>query len=651
MTQTNFISKGKAPILCCIGVRAADSEVRDTALQMASAEGIGWHALHVTPVLRLSPAAARTAHEILQRAAQLGATTAIRKRQDVAGAIIEYARDNAISRIVLGDRSTRNGRGLGEKLMRRAPELELVIVPALRQEAPERQRVAAKSALGMTGGAAASYLLSLLTLSVVTAIELLRLVDPVSLAMLMVLSVALVALGGGRRAAIATAIGNLAIYDYLVVPPRYSFALQDTHYIVTFAVMLTVGGLIGELTARLRVQARIAQESERRAHALSAFSRALSAQGGARQVIDVAERTLSRAFASVVVVIASNAEGELDFEKDGVEFSDDDKALARQVFAEQRVLGSEDLPGLPHWGMIPLRSSLQTRGVVAISIANGRRATLLEDIRELDTYASLIGLALERVHYVALSQDALLAIESERLRNSLLAALSHDLRTPLSGVIGLAESILYTRPSLSTQQREMIEEIVEEGQRMSASVDNLLEMAKLESGTVVLRMQWQSVEEVIGSALANSRRSLALHKVMVDIEPHLPLVQFDAALVTRVLVNLLENAAKYTPVGAEISIAARLCNDCVELSVADDGPGLPAGQEEALFAKFARGQSESATGGMGLGLAICRSIVQAHGGAIVAETGRSVGARFIMTLPLGEPPPVMGELETLANDT
>jgi two-component system sensor histidine kinase KdpD len=484
----------------------------------------------------------------------------------------------------------------------------------------------------------------------VTGVELTRLVDPASLAMLMVLSVALVALGGGRRAAIVTAVANLVIYDYLVVPPRYSFALHDAQYLVTFAVMLTVGLLIGELTTRLRFQARLASAGEQRAHALSVFSRTLSAQASLTAVIDVAERNLSRAFASPVVVIGCDDNGQLDLSDQRKRLSDVDPGLALRVFREQRVLGTDDATLAPHWVMIPVRSSMQPQGVVAMRVSSERRASLLEDVRELDTFAALIGLALERVHYVALSQDALLAIESERLRNSLLAALSHDLRTPLAGVIGLAESILYTRPSLSPQQHEMITEIVDEGRRMSASIDNLLEMAKLESGTVALRVQWQSIEEVVGSALAQTRRSLASHHVTVQVASGLPLVQFDAGLITRVLVNLLENAAKYTPPGASILIEARLLPDSIELSVADDGPGLPAGREEELFAKFARGQSESASGGVGLGLAICRSIVHAHRGRIVAEKGRLVGARLIMNLPLGDPPPMMGELESLAND-
>jgi two-component system, OmpR family, sensor histidine kinase KdpD len=595
------------------------------------------------------------ARDNLRRAAEMGAITSILSAGDVAAAIIDYARQQNLQRVVLGRPASRIAEALGfglvRRLVRHAPDLELVVTSLAKEPAIPTPLNASRQQMSLSHDVVVSYLQSVLALFALTVIELLRLVDPPSLAMLMVLSVALVAISGGRRGAIVTAVGNLIIYDYLVVPPRYSFDLPDTQHFVTFAVMLTVGILIGELTARLRFQARLAYAGEQRAHALSAFSRALSAQGAADQVIEVAERNLSRAFASPVVVIGCAPDGELDLTEHDPRLTKSDCELARQVFREQRVLGTEEDAGTPRWVMLPLRSSMQTRGVVAINVAPERRANLLEDVRELDTFAALIGLALERVHYVALSQDALVAIESERLRNSLLAALSHDLRTPLAGVIGLAESILYTRPSLSLQQHEMIAEIVEEGQHMSASIDNLLEMAKLESGSVVLRVQWQSVEEVVGSALASSRRSLASHHVSVHIASGLPLVQFDAALITRVLVNLLENAAKYTPLGAAIQIEARLDDDSVELSVADNGPGLPVGREEELFAKFARGHSESATGGVGLGLAICRSIVQAHGGRIVAEKGRSVGARFIMTLPLGEPPPVLGELESIANDT
>jgi two-component system sensor histidine kinase KdpD len=645
-----------SPILCCIGDHPNNTRVCEAAARLATICRVEWHALHVESASRAASDASKSrARANLQRAAQLGAITTILSADDVVGAIVDHARQLNLTRVVLG-RSTGwlarwIGTGLSARLMRRAPDLEVIVTAKAIDDVPiEREPHVSGWQFGLAPGALGSYLQTLVALAVVTGIEVMRLVDPASLAMLMVLSVALVSLRGGRRAAILTAVANLVIYDYLVVPPRYSFALQDTQYLVTFAVMLTVGLLIGELTTRLRFQARLASVGEQRAHALSAFSRTLSAQVSLTQVIDVAERNLSRAFASPVVVIGCDDEGQLDLSDQRKRLSEVDPELALRVFREQRVLGTEDATLAPHWVMIPLRSSMQPLGVVAMHVSSERRASLLEDVRELDTFAALIGLALERVHYVALSQDALLAIESERLRNSLLAALSHDLRTPLAGVIGLAESILYTRPGLSAQQHEMITEIVDEGRHMSASIDNLLEMAKLESGTVALRVQWQSVEEVVGSALAQTRRSLASHHVSVQVASGLPLVQFDAALITRVLVNLLENAAKYTPFGATIVIEARLLPGSIELSVADDGPGLPAGREEELFEKFARGHSESATGGVGLGLAICRSIVHAHGGHIVAEKGRLVGARFIMNLPLGEPPPVMGELESLAND-
>jgi two-component system sensor histidine kinase KdpD len=266
-----------------------------------------------------------------------------------------------------------------------------------------------------------------------------------------------------------------------------------------------------------------------------------------------------------------------------------------------------------------------------------------EQRRQLETFAALVAIALERLHYAEVAQTALVGMESERLRNSLLSALSHDLRTPLAAVVGLADSLTLTRPELSAQQLELARAINEEARRMNALVNNLLDMARIESGGISLNLQWQALEEIVGSALQATRHVLAHHKVSVQLAPDLPLVQFDAVLIERVLINLLENAAKYTPAGSEIRISASPVDAALEVVVEDDGPGLPPGREEALFAKFARGEKESAQSGVGLGLAICRAIVGAHGGTIRADVARSHGARFVFTLPLGQPPVVAAE--------
>jgi two-component system sensor histidine kinase KdpD len=254
------------------------------------------------------------------------------------------------------------------------------------------------------------------------------------------------------------------------------------------------------------------------------------------------------------------------------------------------------------------------------------------------------------VHYVGVAQGALVRMESERLRNSLLAALSHDLRTPLTVLLGLAESLAMTKPPLSAAQSETAEAIQDEARRMSTLVSNLLDMARIESGEVTLDLQWQPLEEVVGAALDATRNMLKQHRLEVRLPRELPLVRFDALLIERVLVNLLENASKYTPAGSQVVLSAEVVADKLKVSVSDNGPGLPAGREEALFQKFARGERESATPGVGLGLAICRAIVESHHGTIVGINQSGGGVTFSFMLPLGTPPVAAMEAESETTD-
>jgi two-component system sensor histidine kinase KdpD len=239
---------------------------------------------------------------------------------------------------------------------------------------------------------------------------------------------------------------------------------------------------------------------------------------------------------------------------------------------------------------------------------------------------------------VDLAQKAVVSMESERLRNSLLAALSHDLRTPLTVLIGLADVLALSAPTLSAEQRETAASIQDEARRMSALVTNLLDMARIESGDVTLNLQWQSFEEVVGAVLRAMQLVLKSREVILRVPRDLPLVRFDAMLIERVLANLFENASKYTPSGTAITLSAEILEGYLSVSVSDDGPGLPKGREEAVFQKFARGERESATPGVGLGLPICRAIIDAHGGKITGRNHPSGGAVFTFTLPLGHPP-------------
>jgi two-component system sensor histidine kinase KdpD len=396
--------------------------------------------------------------------------------------------------------------------------------------------------------------------------------------------------------------------------------------------------VVGQLTAGLKLQAESATQREHRVRSLYEMARDLSAALLPEQVAQIGARFLAAEFGARSTLLATDEADHLQALPGGN--APVDMAVAQWAFdrGEPAGCGTDTLPASACL-VLPLKAPMRHRGVLALEPAHPR-ALGPEQRRLLDTCASLLAISLERIHYIDVAQKSTLQIESERLRNSLLSAISHDLRTPLAALVGLAETLALTRPPPTAEQLELAQAIRQSAMRMNALVNNLLDMARLESGAVRLNRQWQPLEEVVGSALAASAPSLAGRPIGVSLADDLPLLHLDAVLMERVFVNLLENAAKYTPAGSRIDLAAQVVGPDLRVTVADDGPGLPPGQEEALFEKFARGERESATPGVGLGLAICRAIVEAHGGRIGVEaaTGDVRGARFSFTLPLGSPP-------------
>ncbi len=434
------------------------------------------------------------------------------------------------------------------------------------------------------------------------------------------------------------------------MPPRFTFAVSDVQYLLTFAVMLVVALAIGQLTAGLKVQAEAATQREHRMRSLYEMSRDLSAALLPEQVAEIGARFLSAEFRARSTLLAADEHDRLVPLPGGN--ATVDEAVAQWAFdrGEPAGFGTDTLPA-SRCLVLPLKAPMRLRGVLAVEPAE-RRALGPDQRRLLDTCASLLAISLERIHYIDVAQKSTLQIESERLRNSLLSAISHDLRTPLAALVGLADALAMSRAPLSPEQQEIAASMRASALRMSTLVGNLLDMARLEAGAVQLNRAWQPLEEVVGSALAACAPLLAGRPLRVTLAEDLPLLELDAVLFERVLVNLLENAAKYTPAGSGIEISARVDGDRVLLNVDDHGPGLPAGREEMLFEKFERGSKESATPGVGLGLAICRAIVQAHGGTIHGQTrrlgGAIDGARFSISLPRGQPPQDDGRDQAIA---
>jgi two-component system sensor histidine kinase KdpD len=431
---------------------------------------------------------------------------------------------------------------------------------------------------------------------------------------------------------------SVVTFDFFFVPPRFSFAVSDTQYLVTFAVMLVVGLVISNLAAALRTQARIAGYRETRTAALYAMSRELAAIEAVEPMLRTAVGHVAQVFDAQVVILLPDSEGRIRLppgESQAQSLHGADLAVAQWVFdhGERAGLGTDTLPSAKaHY--VPLPASQGLVGVLALEPVNPRRLFVPEQQRLLDTFASQIALALERARLAAEARASQIDAESERVRNALLAAISHDLRTPLAAIVGAA-STLADRPAglAAGAAPELARSIRAEGERMTRLIENVLQMARLESGEPRLERDWHPLEEIVGGVLTRLDAPLAGHRVETHIPEDLPMVHVDAVLVGQVLENLLLNAAKYAPAGTRIGIAAGRERGGVWVAVSDEGPGVPEGEEERIFAKFHRQRTESAQSGVGLGLAICRAIVQLHGGTIAAENLGAGGAVFRFTLP------------------
>ncbi|MCY1419316.1 Sensor protein KdpD [compost metagenome] len=508
--------------------------------------------------------------------------------------------------------------------------------------AGRRQAVAARSAPTGQGQPWSGYAAATATcvLTALLATPLLPVLELSNILMLFLLAVVGVALGYGRGPAVLASFLAVGLFDFFFVPPRFTFAVSDVQYLVTFVVMLVVALVIGQLMAGLKVQAEAATQRERRVRSLYEMSRDLSAALLAEQVAEIGARFLSAEFGARSTLLATDASVQLHALPGGTARVDMGVARWALDHGEAAGHGTDTLPASPCL-VLPLKAPMRLRGVLAVEPGN-KRVLGPEQRRLLDTCASLLAISLERIHYIDVAQKSTVQMESERLRNSLLSAISHDLRTPLAALVGLADTLELTKPPPSEQQREVAASIRQSALRMSALVNNLLDMARLQAGAMQLNRAWLLLEEVVGSALASCAPSLAGRQLSINLADDLPLLSLDAVLIERVLVNLLENAAKYTPAGSGIDISARADSDQVVVLIDDHGLGLPKGREETLFEKFERGAKESATPGVGLGLAICRAIVRAHGGTIRGENresgGKVAGARFTITLPRSRPP-------------
>ena len=569
--------KTQGRLLCCIGPGAGAEHVVRSAARLANQLDAEWTAIYVeTPRLQRLPIEERgRILNVVKLAEELGAKTAILTGNDVCEAIVEYAENQNLSTIVVGRGPPRRRftRSMSDAIAKASESIDVIEIgrggtdagvpvaaPKVKAEAPSTRLVEKR----------VRYLWTVIACAVTTLIAsaLHPSFELATIAMLFMLAVVLLAIKWGRGPAIMAAILNVAAFDFFFVPPRFSFFPTDIQYYLTFAVMLAVGVIIGQLAGNLRFQARVASHRERRARTLYEFARDLAQLRTTSQVIETTEAFMSRHFSARVAVLVPDSAGMLVSPTGRGMSNPFDSTAAQWAYtqAQQAGAGTDTLAGNEYL-FLPLKSPTRTSGVLAVRPERTRDLFIPEQRHQFEIFATLVATALERVHYVDVARDALL-------------------------------------------------------------------MAGIQSGEIRLELERRPLAEIVEAAVRALGAVLAKHKLDVDVPRELPAPLVDAAQIQRVLASLIGNAAKHTPAGTQIVVAARASGEQIEVSVEDNGPGLPKGREEEIFESFARGEKHGTRRGAGLGLAISRAIVAAHGGKIRAESAGRKGARVVFTLPL-----------------
>ncbi len=628
-------------ILVCVGPTRTSADLIRAARRMAAGLRARWTAVAVdTPEHTLPEADRARLNENLRLAEQLGAQVVTLSGLRVSDELLAWARVHNATRIILGKPTHPRWRDLVfgsllDEVVRGSGDIEVHAIAGQ----PGEERTSAGPPPTGTREPPRHYAYAALAVVATTGLTWLlqHFAGATELVMVYLLAIVVSAARFGRGPSVLASALSVAAFDFFFIPPYYTFAVADVGHLLTFAMLFVVGVVISGLTDRVRAQARQARAREERTAALFALSRDLSKARTAEEILDAARAHIGGLFEAnlLAFVAAGRSDALVAVPAAGLDASEHDRSVAEWVFAhgEPAGLTTETLAAARAL-FLPL-TGLQPQGVLGVVPRSPRS---LEDPTQrqlLETLCRQVGAALERVRSAEDAHAARLHAERQELRNSLLSSVSHDLRTPLAAITGSATTLLNDGAAVAPDaQRELLETVRDEAERLNRLVGNLLDMTRLESGGLHVHKEWTPLEEVVGAALDRAGHVLHDHEVRLSLPADLPLVPLDGVLIEQVLLNLLDNAAKYTAAGTPIDIAARAEPGRVVVEVADRGPGLPEGSELRVFEKFFRASPLTGARGTGLGLAIVHGIVTAHGGTVAAGQREGGGAVFRFTLPV-----------------
>ena len=450
---------------------------------------------------------------------------------------------------------------------------------------------------------------------------------------LYMLAITVAATQFGRWTTLVASGLSILAFDFCFIDPRFTFVVTDFQHVGTFAMMMGMGWVILGLAERIRAQTRLAQERERHTRVLYRVGKVLAEGGSPAAIQQRVEVFLRRELNVPVALLLCDAKGELPGSSGSFALAPGELKLARAAMdlGVPMGQGTESLPR-SRCLILPMPGTEKAVGVLALQAPDGTGLPS-DQLSLLVPLASQVSLALERASIAEERTQARIRAEHEQLRSTLLSSISHDLRTPLGSITGATTTLLDPGPAAAPgDQKVLLHTIDHESRRLLRMVNNLLDITKLESGQVKVRREWMAIEEVVGSALSHLEEQLGSRPVTVDLPE--AWIHLDPLLLEQALVNLLDNAAKFSPPGTGIDIRGRVEDGAFELQVADRGPGIPSGEEELIFEKLYRGSGGATAPGAGLGLAICRAIVQTHAGRITACNRPGGGTLVTLTLPM-----------------
>lgn len=642
-TERMVVSVGPSPL--------SGRLVRATK-RMAERRNAEWSAVYVeTPRhYRLSEEDRNRLARTMRLAEELGGQAITVPGNNVAEDLIHYAQTNNVTEIVIGKSHRpwwfRLLRGsIVDELIRKSGAIDIYVITG-----NEEESVGTNPASVLKPATQRSWREYLLSVTIVVIAALLAdllqaFLSLPNLSMVFLLGVLVCAVLWGLRASVMASLLSVLLYDFFFVPPIHTFTISRPEDVLALIVFLVVAVLTSNLTGRIRDQAEAARRREARTAALYSLSSELASAVGLQQVTEVIAHQISRNLEAEVVVLLPETDRLVQMASHPpTALTDSEIASGTWGWRHNQAVGrgSDTLPGERRL-YLPLRLAHGAIGMVALLFERESAVIDPEQRRLLDALAGQAALAVERATLVRDIEQAQLISERERLQAILLSSISHDLRTPLASILGSATSLLESNGAFDqATQRELLKTIQEEGERLNRFVGNLLDTTRLESGALKLHREWSELGEIIGTALARLQDAIAHHRMRTEVEINLPLLRLDFVLIEQVLVNLIENAAKYSSPMSTITLRAFRAGNQVVIEVEDEGIGIPAGDLEKVFDKFYRVEhGDRVIAGTGLGLSICRGIVEEHGGRIIATSPKQSGQGtiFRVLLPVEEIPP------------